>query len=51
MPSKGLHGCWNGLHGIVGFHLATAIVPLLLPHPCCHCDGRDANALHITTNY
>src|SRR5262249_33036562 len=40
MPSKGLHGCWNGLHGMVGFHRTTAIVPLLLPHPCCRCGSQ-----------
>ena len=39
-PSKGLHGCWNGLHGMVGFHRTTAIIPLLLPHPCCHCGQK-----------
>src|SRR4029434_2191418 len=41
-PSKELHGCWNGLHGMVGFHRTTAIVPLLLPHPCCHCGRKTA---------
>src|SRR5262249_25876555 len=36
MPSKGLHGGWNGLHGMGGCHRTTAIVPLLLLHPYCH---------------
>jgi hypothetical protein len=45
IPVKGLQGSWDGLHGIIGFQRANAIVFPSLQSPREECQTLDGGAL------